>query len=33
VAPGVIDAVAGVVVGAVVLLAVTLVQRLRGSKD
>ena len=32
VAPSLIDAVAGVVVGAVVLLAVTLVQKLRGKK-
>jgi predicted DNA repair protein MutK len=31
VAPGVIDAVAGVLVGAAVLLVVTLVQRLRGK--
>jgi predicted DNA repair protein MutK len=32
VAPAVIDAVAGVLVGAAVLLVVTLVQRLRGRK-
>jgi predicted DNA repair protein MutK len=32
VAPTVIDALAGVVTGAVVLLAVTLVKRLRGKK-
>jgi uncharacterized protein len=33
VAPTVVDAVAGVLVGAVVLLGVTIVQRLRGKKD
>jgi predicted DNA repair protein MutK len=32
IAPTVIDAVAGVIVGAVVLLGVTIVQRLRGKK-
>jgi len=32
VAPALIDAVAGIVVGAAVLLVVTLVQRLRGRK-
>jgi predicted DNA repair protein MutK len=31
VAPSVVDAVAGVIVGAVVLVAVTLVQKLRGK--
>jgi predicted DNA repair protein MutK len=33
VTPTVIDAVAGVIVGAVVLLGVTIVQRLRGKKN